>query len=229
MKSAVITFPGSNCDRDVIKALTRISGQAPAAVWHGDKNLPKVDLIVVPGGFSYGDYLRTGAIAAHSPIMQAVKEQANKGVKVLGICNGFQILAESGLLPGVLLRNRGLKFICRTVTVKVEANDNPFTKKYKKDQVIRFPIAHGEGNYFADPKVLDELESKNLIAFRYCDEKGQVIDSANPNGSSRGIAGIFNQKKNVLGLMPHPERVSDPYLEGVDGIPLFESLVESLS
>lgn len=222
MKAAVIVFPGSNCDRDVAVSLEKSAGVKPAMVWHRDTDLPAgLDLIAVPGGFSYGDYLRSGAMAAHSPIMQAVKAQAEKGVRVLGICNGFQILTEAGLLPGALMRNRDLKFLCRDVTLRVENADSDFTRRYKAGQEITVPIAHHDGNYFADPQTLDRLEGEGQVAFRYVGE--------NPNGSQRDIAGVFNAGRTVLGLMPHPERLADPQLGGTDGKPLFESLVEALS
>jgi phosphoribosylformylglycinamidine synthase I len=229
MKASVIVFPGSNCDRDVAVALERAFGTAPAMVWHRDTELPATDLIVLPGGFSYGDYLRGGAIAAHSPIMRAVKERAGKGVPVLGICNGFQILTESGLLPGVLMRNAGLKFICRTVHVSVANTDSAFTRCYKAGQVLRYPIAHNEGNYRAEESVLDRLEGEGLVAFRYTTPDGVANDEGNPNGAARNIAGILNETRTVLGLMPHPERVVDPYHGGTDGTPMFDGLVAALA
>ena len=228
MKSAVIVFPGSNCDRDVAVALEDATGQAPAMVWHRDSELPDVDLIVLPGGFSYGDYLRCGAMAAHSPVLREVKAHADSGVAVLGICNGFQILTETGLLPGALLPNENLRFICRDVHLKVEAAKGAFTAKYAQGQTVRIPIAHRDGNYFADEATLDELESGGRIAFRYCAEDGGITQSANPNGSIRNIAGIFNERGNVLGLMPHPERAYDPATGGTDGRAMFESLIEAL-
>ena len=229
MKSAVIVFPGSNCDRDVAVALERASGVAPAMVWHRETSLPPVDFIVLPGGFSYGDYLRGGAIAARSPVMRDVEARARAGVPVLGICNGFQVLTEIGLLPGILMRNAGLKFICRDVHVSVADNDTVFTNGYEKNQVLRIPVAHNEGNYFADEATLDDLESSGRIAFRYCTPEGELTDGANPNGSRDNIAGIVNEGRTVLGLMPHPERLSDPMLGGVDGRPLFEGLVRALA
>ncbi len=230
MKAAVVIFPGSNCDRDVFTTLQNVMkkhGSAPVKVWHADSELPKVDLVVIPGGFTYGDYLRCGAIAANSPIMREVISHAEKGGNVLGICNGFQILTESKLLPGTLMRNLGLKFICRDVYLKVENNKTQFTQKYQKNQVVRIPIAHHDGNYFADKKTIQKLQEKGQIAFRYSSDKGNITKDSNPNGSESNIAGIFNEKKNVLGMMPHPERVSDEILGGTDGRPLFESLVES--
>ncbi len=220
MKSAVIIFPGSNCDRDALSVLETVTGRAPAKIWHADSELPEVDLIVVPGGFSYGDYLRSGAIAARSPIMQQVVAAANKGVHVLGICNGFQILTESGLLPGTLMRNKHLKFICRDVLLQVENADTAFTGGYSSTQHITIPIAHHDGNYRADDDTVKYLNDNNLVAFRYVD---------NPNGSVDDIAGILNAKKNVLGMMPHPERLADPVLGGVDGRVMFESLIARLA
>lgn len=232
MKAAVIIFPGSNCDRDLYTTLQKTMkkyGSAPVKIWHADSELPKVDLVAVPGGFTYGDYLRCGAIAANSPIMHEVVNFANKGGHVLGICNGFQILTETKLLPGTLLRNQNLKFICKDVHLKVENNKTPFTQKYAKNQVVRIPIAHHDGNYYADKKTIQKLQEKGQIAFRYTSEKGKVTKESNPNGSLSSIAGIFNEKKNVLGMMPHPERVSEAVLGGTDGVPLFESLIESFA
>jgi phosphoribosylformylglycinamidine synthase len=222
MKSAVIVFPASNCDRDAATALEQITGEKPAMVWHGESSVPDVDLIVVPGGFSYGDYLRCGAMAAHSPILRAVKAKAEAGVSVLGICNGFQILTEAGLLPGALMRNADLKFVCRPVALTVTETQSAFTRQYQSCAQVVFPVAHGDGNYFADEETLDRLEGEGRVAFRYA-------PGANPNGSQRDIAGILNEKRNVLGLMPHPERVCDPMLGGTDGRPMFQSLIEALS
>jgi len=224
MKSAVIVFPASNCDRDASSVLAA-TGMNPVMVWHRDTELPKVDLVVLPGGFSYGDYLRSGAMAAHSPIMQEVKKHAAAGGKVLGICNGFQVLTESGLLPGVLMRNAKLKFLCREVFLKVENNTTPFTSAYKKGQVINVPIAHHDGNYFADKDTLKTLQDKNQIVFRYCDAGGKLTDDANPNGSQLNIAGICNGARNVLGMMPHPERHAENILGGADGLGMFKSLL----
>ena len=228
MKASVIVFPGSNCDRDVAVSLEAATGSRPAMVWHRETGVPDSDLIVLPGGFSYGDYLRSGAMAAHSPVMRDVVKKANAGTPVLGICNGFHLLTESGLLPGVLMRNASLKFICRDVLLKVERNDTDFTRGYDEGQVIRIPIAHHDGNYYADTETLDRLEGENRVAFRYCEPSGELTDVANPNGSQRNIAGIYNEKGTVLGLMPHPERLADPALGGTDGKPMFESLVEAL-
>jgi phosphoribosylformylglycinamidine synthase I len=225
MKSAVITFPGSNCDRDAVSALQKI-GSKVQKIWHQETKLDdKLDLIIVPGGFSYGDYLRSGAMAAISPVMQEVKRLADKGVRVLGICNGFQILTEAGLLPGVLLRNKKSKFICRSMTLRVENNTSDFTKKYKKNQVIDVPIAHMDGQYFADSETLKRLEEGGNIAFRYVDMGGNLTDESNPNGSALNIAGIFNEKKNVLGMMPHPERAIDLNNGSDDGLLMFQSLM----
>ncbi|TAL04797.1 MAG: phosphoribosylformylglycinamidine synthase subunit PurQ [Rhodospirillaceae bacterium] len=229
MKAAVIVFPGSNCDRDIAVALEQSIGRPPVMVWHRDTELPDLDLIVVPGGFSYGDYLRCGAMAAHSPVMREVKRRAEKGARVLGICNGFQIITEAGLLPGVLMRNRDLKYVCKDVHLKVGDSQSAFTTKYKVGEVLRIPIGHGDGNYFADTKTLDQLDGDGLVAFRYCTPKGAITDDANPNGSQRNIAGIFNSARTVLGMMPHPERLADITLGGTDGRAMFESLVETLS
>jgi len=229
MKTAVIVFPGSNCDRDAQVALRNSFGHEPAMVWHGDSEMPETDLIVVPGGFSYGDYLRSGAMAAQSPIMREVVARANSGVPVLGICNGFQVLTEAGLLPGALMRNAALKFICKDIWLRVERNDTIFTSRYIQNNPIRIPIAHHDGNYFADPETLSRLQGENRIAFRYCAPDGSMSDDANPNGSIDNIAGIYNEKLNVLGMMPHPERLIDPLLGGNDGLPMFEGLVEAVA
>ncbi len=229
MNSAVIVFPGSNCDRDVAVALEAATGRAPAMVWHGDAVLPDVDLIVVPGGFSYGDYLRAGAMAAHSPVMREVAARASSGVPVLGICNGFQVLCEAHLLPGVLMRNASLRFVCRDVFLKVERAAPPFTAHYGKGQIVRMPVAHMDGNYFADLPTLDALEAEGRVAFRYVEADGTPTAAANPNGAARNIAGIVNERGNVLGMMPHPERLADPLLGGTDGKSLFAGLVEALA
>ena len=223
MKSSVIVFPGSNCDRDVAIALEKYQIKNKM-IWHNDSSLPKSDIVILPGGFSYGDYLRTGCIASKSPIINEVIKHAEKGGLVLGICNGFQILIEAGLLPGVLLRNKKLRFISKNVSLKVTNTQNQFCKNYKDKSIIKLPIAHNEGNYFANNKVLKEIEDNNLVAFKYCNEKGETSIESNPNGSSNNIAGILNLKKNILGMMPHPERLIDPILSGEDGSPLFESL-----
>jgi len=229
MKAAVILFPGTNRERDAVAAIEAVSGVKPTVVWHRDTELPDVDLIVVPGGFSYGDYLRSGAMAAHSPIMREVKARADKGVRVLGICNGFQIVTETGLLPGVLMPNARLKFICDTIDLRVETTDSPFTAKYAKGQHVRFPVAHHDGNYWADPETVKRLEGEGRVAFRYVSPGNEVDPAWNPNGSVAGIAGILNETRNVLGLMPHPEDATDPLHGNLDGKPLFEGLVEALS
>jgi phosphoribosylformylglycinamidine synthase len=222
LKSAVVVFPASNCDRDAATALEHLTGNKTHMVWHQDNALPDVDLVVIPGGFSYGDYLRCGAMANQSNVMRAVKAHAEKGGAVIGICNGFQVLTEAHLLPGALMRNADLKFVCRPVTLEVEETQSAFSRKYQKGQKVSFPVAHGEGNYVADEETLDRLENENRVVFRYA-------DGDNPNGSARNIAGILNEKRNVLGLMPHPERVVDPLLGGTDGVALFQSLIEALS
>ena len=229
MPAAVIVFPGSNCDRDVAVALQAATGRPPAMVWHQESTLPPCDMIVVPGGFSYGDYLRSGAMAAHSPIMRAVIDRSRAGVPVLGICNGFQILTESGLLPGVLMRNACLKFVCRDVDIRLEHTDTVFTSSYSRGQVLRVPIAHHDGNYFADAETLQRLEDGGQIAFRYCEPDGVVTAAANPNGSIANIAGIFNHDGSVLGMMPHPERLADPLLGGTDGAPMFAAIAETIA
>ncbi len=228
MKAAVIVFPGSNCDRDVAVSLKAAMGNEADMVWHGDAEVPKVDLIVLPGGFSYGDYLRCGAMAAQSPIMKDVVAKANSGVPVLGICNGFQLLTETGLLPGAMLRNANLKYICKDVHLRIERNDTAFSRHYTQGDIITIPIAHHDGNYFADDNTLSLLQDKNLIAFRYCDKSGTISDDANPNGSAHNIAGIYNDKGTILGLMPHPERLADMQLGGEDGRAMFTSLAETL-
>ena len=224
MKSSVIVFPGSNCDRDIAVALEKMQFKNHM-VWHKETNLPKSDLIVIPGGFSYGDYLRSGAIAGKSKIIGEVIKAANSGCLVLGICNGFQILTETGLLKGTLLRNRDLKFINKDIHIKVINNKTNFSLKYKKNQVLKMNIAHNEGNYFTNPKHLEELEKNNLIAFKYCDEKGNINNQSNPNGAINNIAGIYNSKKNILGMMPHPERMVDKIISNTDGVNLFSSLL----
>lgn len=229
MTAAVIVFPGSNCDRDVAVSLEAAMGRAPIMAWHGDSTLPDVDLIVIPGGFSYGDYLRSGAMAANSPIMREVIARANRGTPVLGICNGFQVLTECGLLPGVLMRNASLKFICRDVHLRVERADTVFTSQYTQGQVIRIPVAHHDGNYFTDPDTHTALEDNGQVAFRYCAADGAITEEANPNGSLANIAGILNATGNVLGMMPHPERLADPLLGGLDGAPMFSALAEAIA
>ncbi len=229
MNASVIVFPGSNCDRDVKVALEQVTGAPVAMVWHGDAAVPASDLIVLPGGFAYGDYLRTGAMAAHSPIMRDVVAKAKAGTPVLGICNGFQVLCEAGLLPGVLMRNASLKFVCKDVYLKVEQTDTPFTIRYRKGEVIRIPVAHGDGNYFADAQTLHLLESEDRVVFRYVDATGNITLGANPNGAQRNIAGICDARRRILGMMPHPERLFEPMLGGCDGRRLFESVLATLN
>ena len=224
MKSSVIVFPGSNCDRDIAVALEKMQFKNQM-VWHKESKLPKSDLIVLPGGFSYGDYLRSGAIAGKSLIIDEVIKAANDGCLILGICNGFQILTETGLLKGTLLRNKNLKFINKDIQIKVLNNETNFTNKYKKNDILKINIAHNEGNFFTDDKHLNELKENNLIAFKYCDEEGNINDQSNPNGSLDNIAGIYNLKKNILGMMPHPERMVDKLISNTDGVNLFTSLL----
>ena len=225
MKAAVLLFPGLNREGDAMRALEQASGHKPTLVWHAEHELPAgTDLVLVPGGFSYGDYLRCGAIAGRANIMDAVRAHAARGGLVVGICNGFQILCESGLLPGVLMRNRDLRFICKMQHLKVERADTPFTTAYAKGQTIKVAIAHGEGNYEADDETIRRLEGEGRVAFRYCDAQGQVGGAANPNGSTNDIAGIYSEKLNVLGLMPHPENLIDPLVGGTDGRGFFASI-----
>jgi len=228
MNACVVVFPGSNCDRDVKVALEAVTRKPVNMLWHGDAAVPTCDLIVLPGGFAYGDYLRCGAMAAHSPIMRDVVVKAKAGVPVLGICNGFQVLTEAGLLPGVLMRNGSLKFVCRDVLLKVEQPDTLFTCRYRKGELIRIPIAHGDGNYFADKATLDMLEDEGRVVFRYVDQKGFATPEANPNGAQRNIAGICDARRRVLGMMPHPERLFEPMLGGSDGRRVFESILATL-
>ncbi len=229
MKFAIVVFPGSNCDHDAYHAAKHVLGQEAEFVWHKETTLKGADVVVLPGGFSHGDYLRTGAIARFSPIMTAVGQFAAAGGPVLGICNGFQILCEAGLLPGAMLRNRDLKFHCEHVGVRVEQTDTPFTSRASKGQVLRIPIAHGEGNYYADPEVIADLESARRVIFRYCDPQGQTTDAANPNGSVNNIAGICSARRNVVGLMPHPERACEPVLGSGDGLVLLESVLSQVA
>lgn len=228
MRCGVVMFPGSNCDHDVYHVLKHRLEQDTVFLWHQDDDLKGSDLVVIPGGFSYGDYLRAGALAARSPVMDAIRRHASGGGLVLGVCNGFQILLESGLLPGAMRRNRGLRFECRDAHVRVERDDLPFTRRYRKGQVLRLPIAHAEGNFTATEEMLDALETKGQVAFRYVSPEGVVDDAWNVNGSMRAIAGIVNEGGNVLGMMPHPERASDALLGATDGLPLFEAALESL-
>ncbi len=229
MKFGVIVFPGSNCDRDTYHVIAEVAHQPVTFLWHDSEDLGGVDAVLVPGGFSYGDYLRTGAIARFSPVMQAVKRFADGGGLVLGICNGFQILAEAGLLPGALTRNAGLKFICKQVYLRTETTDSPFTNQLTKGEVLQIPIAHMEGNYFCTPEVLHQLEAEDRIAFRYATPAGEVTAKANPNGSLSNIAGILNEKRNVMGLMPHPERSSEVLLGSTDGWKIFASMIQALA
>jgi phosphoribosylformylglycinamidine synthase I len=228
MRAVVVIFPGSNRERDLCAALARVSGHEPVRVWHRDASLPEADLIVLPGGFAYGDYLRCGAMAAHSPIMRDVRRRAVDGIPILGICNGFQILTEAGILPGALLPNRSLRFTCRDIHLRVENNRTAFTCGYEAGQTLRVPVAHHDGNYTADPDTLDRLEDRGLVAFRYCGADGGLSAAANFNGSARAIAGIFNDSRTVLGLMPHPENATDPLLGSTDGRALFAGLVGAL-
>jgi phosphoribosylformylglycinamidine synthase I len=228
MRAVVVIFPGSNRERDVCAALALVIGREPVRVWHRDTDMPRSDLIVLPGGFAYGDYLRCGAMAAHSPIMHEVRDRAAKGTPILGICNGFQILAEAGMLPGALLPNRSLRFTCRDIHLRVENNQTIFTCGYAARQTIRVPVAHHDGNYTADPDTLDRLEDRGLVAFRYCGPDGDLSEAGNFNGSARAIAGIFNNSRTVLGLMPHLENADDPLLGGTDGRAFFEGLVGAL-
>lgn len=225
MKAAVVVFPGSNCDEDCFHALRDVAGADVQYVWHKEKNLPKCDLLVLPGGFSYGDYLRTGAIARFAPAMEGVARHAKEGRPVIGICNGFQILLEAGLLPGAMLRNKSLSFICDDVFLRTETAKSPFTNRFEKGQVLNLPIAHGEGNYFCSPETLKRLQDEDRIAFRYSSATGELGDTFNPNGSVSHIAGILNEGRNVLGLMPHPERASESILGSEDGKKIWESLM----
>ncbi|MEE9314579.1 MAG: phosphoribosylformylglycinamidine synthase subunit PurQ [Rhizobiaceae bacterium] len=221
MKTTIIQFPGSNRDRDMIAAITKIGGHAPFMAWHTDTSLPDSDLLIIPGGFSHGDYLRAGAIAARAPVMDAVRKAAKKGIRILGVCNGFQTLTESGLLPGALMRNAGLTFVCKEVRLEITNADNPFTSKYAQGEIIRCPVAHHDGNYFADAKTLKRVEGNGQVAFRYA-------EGTNPNGSINDIAGIFNEAGNVLGMMPHPENLIEPAHGGTDGRRLFEGALNML-
>ncbi|MGO2957522.1 MAG: phosphoribosylformylglycinamidine synthase subunit PurQ [Acetobacter sp.] len=231
MKSAIVVFPGTNRERDMAIALKRVTGKAPTMVWHRDTQLPDVDLIVLPGGFSYGDYLRCGAMAAHSPIMAEIRAFAQKGGHILGVCNGFQILTETGMLPGALLRNANLRFLSQDCTLRVERDDTPYTHKWKKGDVFRTPLAHGDGNYTADAETLARLEGEGRVAFRYASPDGKVQNddfATNPNGSVNSIAGILSENARICGMMPHPEDLVDPLMGGEDGLPLFEGLVEAI-
>jgi phosphoribosylformylglycinamidine synthase len=228
MKFGIVVFPGSNCDHDAYHAAKHVLGQDAEFVWHKDTDLKGADVVVLPGGFSYGDYLRTGAIARFSPVMNAVRAFAERGGPVLGVCNGFQILLEAGLIPGAMLRNRSVKFQCEQVHVRVDQTDTPFTAACRPGQVLQMPIAHGEGNYFAPPDVIARLEANGQVVFRYTNAAGEVTEDANPNGSVAAIAGLCNERRNVVGLMPHPERACESALGSADGLRVFESAVESL-
>lgn len=228
MKFGVVVFPGSNCDHDTYHVISKVIGQPVDFIWHKEEQIDRFDAIILPGGFSYGDYLRSGAIARFSPVMRSVRQFAEEGGLVMGICNGFQILCEAGLLPGALLRNRDLKFICEHINIRVERVDTPFTTACEPGQVLSLPIAHGEGNYFCDPETLDALEREGRVIFRYCDAEGNVTDESNPNGSLNNIAGICNSERNVLGLMPHPERAAESLLGSSDGRAIFLSMADSL-
>ncbi|HSQ19429.1 MAG TPA: phosphoribosylformylglycinamidine synthase subunit PurQ [Blastocatellia bacterium] len=229
MKFGVVMFPGSNCDHDTYHVISKVIGQPVDFIWHRQNTVSDCDAVILPGGFSYGDYLRTGAIARFSPVMGAVKEFASRGGLVMGICNGFQILCEAGLLPGALLRNKNLRFICDYVNIRVEATDTPYTSRCRHRQVLSVPIAHGDGNYFCDAETLAELQRENRIIFRYSDANGGLADEANPNGSLDNIAGICNRERNVLGMMPHPERASEQVLGSSDGRIIFYSLADTLA
>ncbi len=229
MKAGIVVFPGINRERDMAIALERAAGHAPRMIWHRETDLSGLDLVVIPGGFSFGDYLRCGAMAAQSPVMAAVRAHATRGGYVLGVCNGFQILTEAGMLPGALLRNAGLRFLSRDCHLRVERADTVFTRHYQRGEVFRAPMAHGDGNYFADEATLDRLEGEGLVAFRYATPAGEFTPEANPNGSARAIAGIYSPNLRVLGLMPHPENLVDPLLGGEDGKPLFASLAEAFA
>jgi len=224
MKTAITVFPGTNRERDMAVAIEKASGQRPDLIWHGETTLSGYDLIIVPGGFSYGDYLRCGAMAGNSPIMRAVKEQAERGVAVLGVCNGFQVLTETGMLPGVLMRNAGLKFICKMTHIRCERSHAPFTGSLNQEDVIRVAVAHNEGNYFADPETLDRLENEGRVIFRYSDAVGTVDETTNLNGSQRNIAGIVNDRGNVMGMMPHPENAIDALAGGTEGLKMFAGM-----
>jgi len=229
MKFGVVMFPGSNCDHDTYHVISKVIGQPVDFIWHRQNSVADCDAVILPGGFSYGDYLRTGAIARFSPVMGAVKEFASRGGLVMGICNGFQILCEAGLLPGALLRNKDLKFICGHINIRVEATDTPYTNRCQRGQVLSVPIAHGDGNYFCDAATLAELQRDNRIIFRYSDSNGSLASDANPNGSLDNIAGICNEGRNVIGMMPHPERSSEAAMGGSDGFRIFESVLKAVA
>lgn len=229
MKFAVIVFPGSNCDHDAHYAVTKVLGQEAALIWHKDTSLQGADFVILPGGFAHGDYLRTGAMARFSPIMREVQAFADRGGPVLGICNGFQILLEAGLLPGAMLRNRGLKYRCEHVHVRVETTNTPVTSGARKGQVLTIPIGHGEGNYFAPPELLKRIEDNDQVVLRYTTAEGRLDDAANPNGSVNAIASVCNERRNVVGMMPHPERACEPALGGIDGLVILQSIIKTLT
>ena len=229
MKFGIVILPGSNCDHDALHVTHDILGADAVALWHKDTDLQGVDCVIIPGGFAYGDYLRAGALAKFAPIMEPIRKHAAAGGLVLGICNGFQVLTEVGLLPGALMRNQHLRFLSRDVLLRVEETDTPFTSEMQTGEILRMPIAHGEGNYYADDATLDELERGGRVIFRYCDGEGRLTSEANPNGSARHIAGICNERRNVLGLMPHPERCAESILGNADGISLFKSIASSFA
>ncbi|MEO8430312.1 MAG: phosphoribosylformylglycinamidine synthase subunit PurQ [Acidobacteriota bacterium] len=229
MKFAIVVFPGSNCDQDCDHVVRELLGCEADYVWHAERDLKGADAVIIPGGFAYGDYLRAGALARFSPVMESVAKFAREGGPVLGICNGFQVLLEAGLLPGAMRVNRGLRYVCRDVFLKVESADTAFTRLYAPGEIVRMPIGHMEGNYTAPPAVLDELEAEDRVVFRYCDEGGAVVDAANPNGADRAIAGIVNADRNVVGLMPHPDRCSEKLLGNDAGLSMFRSAVQALS
>ena len=228
MKASIIVFPGSNCDRDIAVSIKKLTNLEPIMVWHKETSMPDSDLIIIPGGFTFGDYLRCGSIAANSPIMKDVIKKATDGLPTLGICNGFQILTESGLLPGTLIKNNCLSFLCKTVSIRVENNQTSFSKKYKQNEIINIPIAHNEGNFFANEDTLKKIKDSNQIVFKYCNQNGEVNNETNPNGSIDNIAGITNEKGNVLGMMPHPERATCEITKLLDGEKLFKSISEFL-
>jgi len=228
MKFGVVTFPGSNCDQDIIDVLSRIMGQPVENLWHKNQQLKGADMVILPGGFSYGDYLRSGAIARFSPVMQEVIQFAKKGGYVLGICNGFQILTEAGLIPGALLHNENRKFICRNIYLKPATTNSLLTSELDPNKALKIPIAHGEGNYFARPDVIKSIEDQDQVLFRYCDEFGNITPESNPNGSMNNIAGVCNAERKVFGMMPHPERAADPILGNQDGVAIFESILKSV-
>jgi phosphoribosylformylglycinamidine synthase len=229
MHAGIVVFPGTNRERDMAIALQRVTGRKPRMVWHGDTSLDGLDLVVLPGGFSHGDYLRCGAMAARSPVMSAIHDFAGRGGHVLGVCNGFQILTEAGLLPGALLKNASLRFLSQDCHLRVERGDTPYTRHYQRGQVFRAPMAHGDGNYYADDDTLDRLEGEGLVALRYCSAEGELSREANPNGSARSIAGVLSPNLRVMGLMPHPEDLVDPLMGGTDGLPLFQGMAEALA